>query len=100
MPEEKEYLKKRYPSEEWDMDLMRAAHQKTMTPVYLTDQEISFFIAMRKAKVFDLRGVDIILHINDDGVLTDIKKPESEAKYNFIFRRKKLSPIDKNYCRR
>ena len=64
--------------------------------IYLSDQEASFFIAMREAKVFELRNIDFIGHINLDGVLTDIKRPVVKEKNSFVFiykRRKGLTKI-------
>jgi len=67
-----------------------------MITIELTDQEASFFIAMREAKVFELRNTDIIFYINYDGVLTEIKKPLVSEKHHFVFiyKRKKNFAFD------
>ena len=64
-----------------------------MIQIELTDQEASFFIAMREAKLFELKNTDIIMHLNHDGVLTDIKKPVVKEKNSFVFIYKRKKPL-------
>jgi len=64
-----------------------------MIQIELTDQEASFFIAMREAKLFELKNTDITMHLNHDGVLTDIKKPVVKEKNSFVFIYKRKKPL-------
>ena len=64
-----------------------------MIQIELTDQEASFFIAMREAKLFELKNTDITMHLNNDGVLTDIKKPVVKEKNSFVFIYKRKKPL-------
>jgi hypothetical protein len=63
-----------------------------LIPVYLSENEASVFIAMREARVFEMKDIDIVLHFNSDSVLTDIKKPivAKRSIWTFIYKRKKI----------
>lgn len=70
---------------------LRGNSMDNLIPVYLTENEASIFIAMREAKVFEMKDIDIVLHFNSDSVLTDIKKPlvKKQSIWTFIYKRKK-----------
>jgi len=62
-----------------------------MITIDLQDNEAELFIALRKVKFFELKDTDVVIHKNENGVITDIKKSCIKQKDIFInlFRRGK-----------
>ena len=62
-----------------------------MITIDLQDNEAELFIMLRKAKFFELKDTDIIIHKNKTGVITDIKKSCVNQKKIFtnLYRREK-----------
>jgi len=52
--------------------------------IELTQKEAEFFLALREARIFDLRDVDIIMHLNSDCVITDMKRACKPQKDTFV----------------
>lgn len=66
-----------------------------MITIDLTDEEAELFIALRRAKFFELKDTDVVIHKNEKGLITDIKKSCVKSKDIFInlYRRKKTLDI-------
>lgn len=66
-----------------------------MITIDLTDEEAELFIALRKVKFFELKDTDVVIHKNEEGLITDIKKSCVKSKDIFVnlYRRKKILDI-------